>query len=92
MFVSGRASDDKGSATARSLDRLGIKSLGPAVVTRRKNHAPTWYQFELEGVEPEGQSLAYGFERRFLEAPELGEGLEAGQTVGHALNGRSFRI
>ena len=41
------------------------------------NDTQIWGQLEFERVEAEGQSLSYGFERRFLEALELEESPQA---------------
>ncbi len=45
------------------------------------NDTRMWVQLELEGVEAKGQSLPDGFQRRFLEAPELEESPQALQTL-----------
>ena len=45
------------------------------------NDTQPWVQLELEGVEAKGQSLPDGFQRCFLECPELEEGPQALQTV-----------
>ena len=41
------------------------------------NDAQIWVQFEFEGVKAKGQSLPDGFQRRFLETPELEESPQA---------------
>jgi hypothetical protein len=50
------------------------------------NDTQIWGQLEFERVEAEGQSLSYGFQRRFLEAPELEESPQARQTA-YSFNG-----
>ena len=45
------------------------------------NDAQIWVQLEFEGVKAKGQSLPNGFQRRFLEAPELEENPQALQAV-----------
>jgi len=41
------------------------------------NDTQIWVQLEFESIEAKGQSLPDGFQRRFLEAPELEEGPQA---------------
>ncbi len=60
---------------------MGVKLLRSAVLRGRMNDTQIWIQLEFEGVEPKGQSLSDGFQRRFLEAPELEEGPQALQTA-----------
>ena len=45
------------------------------------NDTQVWVQLELEGVEAKGQSLPDGFQRSFLEAPELKESPQALQAA-----------
>jgi len=45
------------------------------------NDTQIWVQFEFKGVEAKGQSLPDGFQRRFLEAPELVENPQALQAA-----------
>ena len=45
------------------------------------NDTQIWVQLEFEGIEAKGQSLPDGFQRRFLEAPELEEGPQALQAA-----------
>ncbi len=52
-----------------------------AVVRGRMNDTQIWVQLEFEGVEAKGQSLPDGFQRRFLEGPELEESPPAFQTA-----------
>jgi hypothetical protein len=80
--TSGQASNDKSGATiVSSLDHVGVKLLWPAVVRGRMNDTQIWVQLEFESIEAKGQSLPDGFQRRFLEAPELEESPQALQTV-----------
>ena len=77
-----QASDDKrGTTTVNFLDHVGHKLLRTAVVRGRMNDTQIWGQLEFEGVEAKGQSLPDGFERRFLEAPELEKSPQALQTA-----------
>jgi len=78
--ICGLTSNDESGATGSSLDQVGVKSLRSAVVRGRMNDTRIWVQLELEGVEAKGQSLPDGFQRRFLEAPELEESPQALQT------------
>jgi hypothetical protein len=44
------------------------------------------FQLEFEGVEAKGQSLSDGFQRSFLETPQLEESRQLGKT-GRPFNG-----
>ena len=78
---SGPASNDKSGATDSSLDHMGVKLLRSAVLRGRMNDTQNWIQLEFEGVEAKGQSLPDGFQRRFLEAPELEESSQVRKTA-----------
>ncbi len=79
---SGHASDDDSGAAFGSRDSVGSKSLRSAVAIWCMNDTQIWSQLELERVEAEGQSLSNGFQRRFLQAPELKECSRARRTSG----------
>ena len=45
------------------------------------NDTRIWVQHEFEGVKAKGQAFPDGFQRRFLEAPELEESPQALQAA-----------
>ena len=79
--LSARAADDKRSATVIFLNYVGVILPRFAIARRGMYKARTWVQLEFEGVEAKGQSFPYGFQRRFLETPELKESPLALHTI-----------
>ena len=67
----GPASGDERGTTVRPLDHMSVKLLRSAVVRWRVNDMRIRSEPEFEGVEAIRQALPDGFQRRFLEAPEL---------------------
>ena len=76
-MTSGQAAGHEGGAALRALDHRGCESVRSADERRRMNDSKIRVQLEFEGVEAEGQSLPDRFQRRFFEAPESVEGLQA---------------
>jgi len=65
---------------------MGVKLHRSAVIRGRVNNTQIWVQIEFEGIEAKGQPLSDGFQRRFLETPELEENPQALQAV-YSFNG-----
>lgn len=78
---SGYTSDNKSSAAFSSLNQVRIKWLRSTVLSGRLNDAQLWRQLEFERVKAEGQSLSYGLQGRFLEAPKMKESSQARQAA-----------